>query len=112
MFTGGVFTATWERIMRSAAPCPPASPPAEAPPPAPWAPAGTYLAASWPILDTDLAAEQMRELDVTEPTAFEDDAQAAVEAEAWVLDLLAVEVDALGASPLQAAQRLFGGPHV
>ena len=42
-------------------------------------------------------------------TSFEQDAKDAAASEDRLLGLLAVEVDVLGATPLQAARRLFGG---
>lgn len=46
--------------------------------------------------------------DPASATHYEQDARAAADSENLLLRLLATEVDVLGASPLQAAQRLFG----
>ena len=91
MFTGGMFTAWRDRLLLD-----------------PAAPDPGAVCHNESATSTAEAATVPHCGPVLE-TCFEQDAKDAAASEDRLLGLLAVEVDVLGATPLQAARRLFGG---
>ncbi|MEV8638954.1 hypothetical protein AB0395_45600 [Streptosporangium sp. NPDC051023] len=98
MFPGKAFEALWERLARRRAELDftprvePVAPPAE-----------VLAAMSAPPTSGEGIHVRL--------PAVEDTAKLSEESEALRLRLLATEVDLLGASPAEAARRLFGGDH-